>query len=120
MSTNAPAPVFPPAVSMDILFTKEQIAARVREIGEQISTEYAGQDSGQPIVLIGVLKGAAIFLADLARAITISNTFRLRRRPQATVVPASPPAPSSSSRISTTRSRASTSLSSRTFSTLLA
>jgi len=74
MSTTA-APVFPPASSMDILFSKEQIAQRVAEIGAQISAEYAGQDSGQPIVLIGVLKGAAIFLADLARAITISNTF---------------------------------------------
>ncbi len=31
--------------------------------------------AGQPIVLIGVLKGAAIFLADLARAISIDNTF---------------------------------------------
>ena len=78
MPTNAApasAPAFPPASEMDILFTQAQIAERVREIGEQISADYAGQDSGQPIVLIGVLKGAAIFLADLARAITISNTF---------------------------------------------
>lgn len=56
---------------MDVLFTREQIAARVKAIGEQISQEYAGQ----AVVLIGVLKGAAIFLADLARAITIDNTF---------------------------------------------
>jgi hypoxanthine phosphoribosyltransferase len=73
MSTNAVA--FPPASEMDILYSSEQIAQRVQEIGAQISADYAGQDSGQPIVLIGVLKGAAIFLADLARAITISNTF---------------------------------------------
>jgi hypoxanthine phosphoribosyltransferase len=56
---------------MKVLFTKEQIATRVRAIGEQISIEYAGHS----IVLIGVLKGAAIFLADLARAIQIDNTF---------------------------------------------
>jgi hypoxanthine phosphoribosyltransferase len=62
---------FPPAASMDILYTQEQIAERVRAIGAQISADYA-DDS---IVLIGVLKGAAIFLADLARAITVSNTF---------------------------------------------
>jgi hypoxanthine phosphoribosyltransferase len=56
---------------MEILITREQIAQRTREIGEQISEEYKGQS----IVLIGVLKGAAIFLADLARAIKVDNTF---------------------------------------------
>ena len=56
---------------MDILFSQDQIAQRVREIGAQISEEYAGER----IVLIGVLKGAAIFLSDLARAITVDNTF---------------------------------------------
>lgn len=56
---------------MDILISKEQIAERTREIGAQISKEYEGQS----IVLIGVLKGAAIFLADLARAIKVDNTF---------------------------------------------
>ena len=62
---------FPPSASMDVLFTREEIAERVKAIGQQISEEYAGQS----IVLIGVLKGAAIFLADLARAITVDNTF---------------------------------------------
>ena len=57
--------------TMDILFSHEQIAARVTEIGHQISADYAGQS----VVLIGVLKGAAIFLADLARSITVDNTF---------------------------------------------
>jgi hypoxanthine phosphoribosyltransferase len=71
----APALTFPPAASMDILFTQAEIADRVREIGLQISADYAGQSEAGPIVLIGVLKGAAIFLADLARAITIDNTF---------------------------------------------
>lgn len=56
---------------MDVLFTKEQIAQRTIEIGAQISEEYEGKS----IVLIGVLKGAAIFLADLARAIKVDNTF---------------------------------------------
>ncbi len=69
--TAVPSLVFPPAASMDVLFTQAQIAERVREIGRQISQEYAGES----IVLIGVLKGAAIFLADLARAITVDNTF---------------------------------------------
>jgi hypoxanthine phosphoribosyltransferase len=56
---------------MEVLLSREQIKARVREIGAQISAEYEGQS----IVLIGVLKGAAIFLADLARAIQVDNTF---------------------------------------------
>jgi hypoxanthine phosphoribosyltransferase len=74
MSTSKPAaaaPAFPAPESMEILFTKEQIAERTRAIGAQISADYAGQS----IVLIGVLKGAAIFLADLARAIQVDNTF---------------------------------------------
>ena len=56
---------------MEILISKQQIADRTREIGEQITKDYEGQS----IVLIGVLKGAAIFLADLARAIQVDNTF---------------------------------------------
>jgi hypoxanthine phosphoribosyltransferase len=69
MSTSTP--VFPPAAGMEILISKQQIADRTREIGEQITKDYKGQS----IVLIGVLKGAAIFLADLARAIQVDNTF---------------------------------------------
>ena len=71
-SSTAPStPVFPPAAAMEVLFTKQQIADRVHEIGQQISADYAGHN----IVLIGVLKGAAIFLADLARSIEVDNTF---------------------------------------------
>ncbi len=69
MSTNLPAYIAPS--SMEVLFTCEQIAERVKALGKQISKEYAGQS----IVLIGVLKGAAIFLADLARSIEVDNTF---------------------------------------------
>ena len=54
-----------------MLFSRDQIAERVDNIGAQISADYAGQS----IVLIGVLKGAAIFLSDLARSITVDNTF---------------------------------------------
>ncbi len=60
-----------PASQMEILFSKEQIAERVRILGKQITDDYHGKS----IVLIGVLKGAAIFLSDLARAIEIDNTF---------------------------------------------
>jgi hypoxanthine phosphoribosyltransferase len=43
----------------------QQIAARLGEMGKQIATDYAGKE----LVLVGVLKGSWIFLADLARAI---------------------------------------------------
>ncbi len=49
----------------DLLFSSETIARRVAELGEQISAEY-GQ---RPLVLIGVLKGSFMFLADLIRHI---------------------------------------------------
>jgi hypoxanthine phosphoribosyltransferase len=75
MPTSSPELSFPPASTMEILFTKQQIADRTREIGAQITADYDGQTDGQPIVLIGVLKGAAIFLADLARSIGVDNTF---------------------------------------------
>jgi hypoxanthine phosphoribosyltransferase len=69
MATNLPPYVAPE--SMDVLYSTAQIDERVKAIGKEISDEY----NGQSIVLIGVLKGAAIFLADLARAITVDNTF---------------------------------------------
>lgn len=51
----------------EILIPAEVIEARVREIGAAISQVYAGQD----VLLVGVLKGMAFFMADLLRAITI-------------------------------------------------
>ena len=67
----AASPEFVAPEVMDVLFSQQQIADRVHALGAQISRDYAGQS----IVLIGVLKGAAIFLADLARSIRIDNTF---------------------------------------------
>src|SRR6202000_1269042 len=55
----------------EMLFPRDQIAARVAEIGAQISRDFAGE----AILLVGVLKGAAIFLADLARSISVETTF---------------------------------------------
>src|SRR5581483_1293083 len=56
---------------LDILYSEAQIAARVAELGAQITKDYQGQS----ILLLGVLKGAAIFLSDLARAIDLECTF---------------------------------------------
>ena len=46
-----------------VLFTEEQIAARVQELANQLSTDYAGKDP----LLVCVLKGASFFYADLCR-----------------------------------------------------
>jgi hypoxanthine phosphoribosyltransferase len=53
------------------LITRQQIAAKVAEIGARITADFAGE----PVVLIGVLKGATIFLADLARHINLDAGF---------------------------------------------
>lgn len=51
------------------LILEEQITKRVKELGAQIQRDY--QDKTGPLVLIGVLKGSILFLADLARAIDL-------------------------------------------------
>ena len=56
---------------LQILYSRAQIGERVYELGQQITGDYAGQS----IVMVGVLKGATLFLADLARAIGIDCTF---------------------------------------------
>jgi hypoxanthine phosphoribosyltransferase len=53
--------------SLRVLVSAGQIQARIRELGAQIDRDYPNG----PVYLIGILKGACIFLADLARAITI-------------------------------------------------
>src|SRR5579885_1705201 len=56
----------PPAIER-VLFTEEQIAARIRELGPTISAKYAGRE----LKLIGVLKGSIFFLTALSRYITV-------------------------------------------------
>jgi hypoxanthine phosphoribosyltransferase len=51
--------------SFRVLISAEQIQKRVQELGAEIDRDYPG---GEPVYLIGILKGAFIFLADLARA----------------------------------------------------
>jgi hypoxanthine phosphoribosyltransferase len=53
--------------TLDILYSREQIQKRVRELAAQITADFRGE----PVVLLGVLKGACIFLADLARNIEL-------------------------------------------------
>jgi hypoxanthine phosphoribosyltransferase len=51
----------------EVLVSAEELQARVRELGEQISRDYADR----PLLLVGVLKGAVFFLSDLMRFIEI-------------------------------------------------
>src|SRR5689334_25071112 len=51
----------------EILVQADQLKNRIKELGEQISRDYASKD----LLLIGVLKGAVFFLADLMRQISI-------------------------------------------------
>ena len=52
---------------LKVLITEEQIKARIKEMGEEISREYADKD---PVVL-GVLKGVVVFYGDMIRQITV-------------------------------------------------
>jgi hypoxanthine phosphoribosyltransferase len=56
---------------LKVLIPRQDVAKRVSELGAQISKDYVGES----VNLVGVLKGAAIFLADLARQIDLDATF---------------------------------------------
>ena len=53
--------------NLEILLSNEQITARIKELGSEISNDYEGREP----ILIGVLKGAFVFMADLARAVDL-------------------------------------------------
>lgn len=54
-----------------VLLTEEEIDSKIREIGDKISKDYADKD----LMLIGVLKGSVVFMADLLKRITIPCTM---------------------------------------------
>jgi hypoxanthine phosphoribosyltransferase len=56
---------------LKVLITREQITKRVAELGAEITRDFKGQS----VMLVGVLKGAAIFLADLSRQLDLDATF---------------------------------------------
>ena len=51
----------------EVLYTKEQLHEEVKKLGQQISRDYEGREP----ILVSVLKGAFIFMADLVREVTI-------------------------------------------------
>lgn len=56
---------------LQVLFTRQQIAERVADMGARITRDL----NGEKLVMVGVLKGAALFLSDLSRAIQVDATF---------------------------------------------
>ena len=57
--------------NLKVLIDTERLQARVREMGQQITRDYAGKN----LHLLGVLKGACVFLSDLMRAIDLPMTL---------------------------------------------
>jgi hypoxanthine phosphoribosyltransferase len=51
----------------EVLIEEEALRTRIAELGEEISADYAGRD----LLLVGVLKGAVFFMADLMRTLTV-------------------------------------------------
>ncbi|NLL42307.1 MAG: hypoxanthine phosphoribosyltransferase [Firmicutes bacterium] len=54
-------------LQIEVLLGTDEIAKRVKELGEEISSDYADKD----LVAVGILKGAVIFLSDLIREIAV-------------------------------------------------
>ena len=57
--------------ALQVLLSRDQIARRVAEMGTQITHDFTGQS----VIFVGVLKGAAIFLSDLARQVQLDASF---------------------------------------------
>ena len=64
---NLPAPATPDPLIAEVLVGAEELKARVAELGSEITRDYAGLDP----ILVGVLKGAVFFIADLVRQIDV-------------------------------------------------
>ena len=56
---------------LKVLISREQIAQRVAEMGAEITRDF----SGESVIFVGVLKGASIFLSDLARHVDLDAAF---------------------------------------------
>jgi hypoxanthine phosphoribosyltransferase len=57
--------------NLEVLYSEDQIRERIAELGAAITSEYRGRE----LVLVGVLKGSCVFMADLMRAIDLELTI---------------------------------------------
>ncbi len=60
-----------PACIAEILISPEKLQGRIAELGAQISRDYEGED----LMLLAVLKGSVLFLADLMRQLTVDHSI---------------------------------------------
>ncbi|MFL6126938.1 hypoxanthine phosphoribosyltransferase [Actinophytocola sp.] len=54
-----------------VLITEQQIQDKIKELAKQVSDDYPDQGGRTDLVLVGVLKGAVMFMTDLARALAV-------------------------------------------------
>lgn len=57
--------------NIEVIVSEDQISRRVAEIAAEISRDFAGEE----VMLVGILKGAVIFMADIARCLTVPVTM---------------------------------------------
>jgi len=56
---------------LQVMITKEEMEARIKEVADQINRDYAGEE----LIVVGILKGAVLFFADLVRSINVDVRF---------------------------------------------
>lgn len=56
--------------TVEVMISEQEVKNRIVELGRQISEHY--RDSGSEMVLVGLLRGSFMFMADLCRAIDVS------------------------------------------------
>lgn len=59
---------------VDVLYSADAIATRVRELGQQITQDYPGASHKNPLCVVGILKGSFMMFADLVRHIDLPLT----------------------------------------------
>jgi len=58
--------------TVEIMISEQEVKERVNQLGQQISEHYQHSDN---LVLVGLLRGSFIFIADLARAVTVNHSI---------------------------------------------
>ncbi|TOC42202.1 hypoxanthine phosphoribosyltransferase, partial [Vibrio parahaemolyticus] len=56
--------------TIEVMISEQEVQERIRELGKQITERYQGSED---LVLVGLLRGSFVFMADLARAIELTH-----------------------------------------------
>jgi len=54
-----------------VLITEQQISDKIQELAKQVAADHPARDGGSDLLLVGVLKGAVMFMTDMARALPV-------------------------------------------------